>query len=305
MSNSSPVQPSPNKYLLAYQAIFATIAAVPDTELRHKTIDIFPATNAVLAALPKILAVRAQIAELPGFDMNHVDGLETITMALSHAQTLCAWETKASDALVAKVASLQATSEIFTADIEALARRNLFSNDQLKRVRANQGYKNIAYNVMDLTSFLREHFPTIQGKCALTLDEIEAASTLAHDVAKALAERDTANAQRPAAIRTRDQAFSLFRRSTDQVRRALNYLFFDTPEKVDEIFPSLYAGRGGRPEKQDAEDAQETAAPNAPTDSNVKPAAPPPPVVPTNGATQPNGAAQPKGQGMPGGSPIA
>lgn len=77
----------------------------------------------------------------------------------------------------------------------------------------------------------------------------------------------------------------------------------DTSSRSTTIFPSLYAGRGGRPEK-DAADAQEPT--NTATDAGEQPVASPP-VVPTNGAAPapPNGAAQPKGQGMPGGSPIA
>ncbi|MFO0612362.1 MAG: hypothetical protein U0414_07235 [Polyangiaceae bacterium] len=295
--NTSPLPPEDqSKYVLAFNQHRAEIEAVPEDKLVHMNLEVLPATSAVLVAIGRIRPMRDEFAKLPGFDITKFDKLEGYTMALAHAQTRCAWESKASDELTEQIAALQTTRELFVSDVEALAKRNLFSNDQLKRVRSNAGYRNVAYNVLELTAFLREHWSTIQGRCALTLAEIESASKLAATVAEGLAAREAAKAQQEPAVLLRDKAYTLFFRAHAQVRRGIEYLFFDDEAKGEDLFPSLFAGRGGRKPKPVEAPPEESqpATPAAPTTPLGAPVNAPPNVTPKPAASG----------GMPGGSPI-
>lgn len=76
----------------------------------------------------------------------------------------------------------------------------------------------------------------------------------------ALGEREQAPGN-SAAVLLRQQAFTLFVNTYDQVRRAIGYLRWSTND-AETIAPSLWAGRGKRPTVEaDASSASDPTAP--------------------------------------------
>lgn len=296
--NTTPNIDEP-RFIAAFVLLKNEIEAVPPESLPHMNVDLTVAPAAVLAAEPGLAPYRPRAAALPEFEMKWWDRLEDYTLALAHAQSLCAWESKPNDGLVQQLTMLTNYREIFQADVEALAKRNLLSSDQLKKLRGAQGYRNVAWNVLDLTAFLRAHWSTIAGKCGLTPAEIDAAAVLAERVVEAIAMRERAVAAQPAAVLLRDKAFALWVRAHHEVRRALTFLLDDS-EKVEELMPSLYAGRGTRPPKEEEKPAEDAA--DAPVQPVVTPNTP---AGPTNGTPAAPVAPVPGGtSGMPGGNPT-
>ena len=70
----------------AYLRRLEEINAVPDSALVPINISIPTAVTTVLGSLPKIRAMRDQLAGMPGFDLEAFDKLEDYTLAVAHAQ---------------------------------------------------------------------------------------------------------------------------------------------------------------------------------------------------------------------------
>lgn len=104
------------------------------------------------------------------------------------------------------------------------------------------GYKNVAFELMDWANLLRDCWPQIQGKTALSADELAHAKQVGERLLRAAGVREQAPAVAVEAARVRSQAFSLLVSAYDQTRRAIGFLRWDMGD-ADVIAPSLYAGR--------------------------------------------------------------
>ncbi|MBN1607666.1 MAG: hypothetical protein JW940_13600, partial [Polyangiaceae bacterium] len=235
----------------AYESALSEIQSVPDSELVHISIDLTSAAVTALGALPEIRALREEIAEnLPKFDRVRFDQLETYTRALIHAQALYRSATTPSESLADLAAELTSTRDVFFSDASALARRGLISPERLKEFKASNGYREIAIDVLGLAALLREHWSCINGKTAATLADLDEAASSVEHMLVALGLREQAPSAIADVVKNRQRAFTLFVRTYDDARRAVAYL---RPEEVDDIAPSLYAGRAAR--RKSSEDA--------------------------------------------------
>jgi hypothetical protein len=97
---------------------------------------------------------------------------------------------------------------------------------------------------------LRDAWPTIAGKTALSTREIEDARRVADQLLDAVGVRDQAPVVSAATSDARARAYTLFFNAYDEARAAIHYLRRHIGD-AEKIAPSLYAGRGGRGKKEE------------------------------------------------------
>jgi hypothetical protein len=246
----------------AYERTLEEIGAVPDDQLAIINVDIPSAVTTALGAMPEIRSVRPRlIEELPKFDIQRFDKLETYIRAAYHAHTLFMAASKPPEAvpeLAEECSNLIAT---FRKDADALTHRGLLDASLLRNLRGTIGYRDIAFDLYILTQVLRENWAKVEGKTALSLTELNRAEMLVERLTVAIGHREQAPAIVGNAAEIRQRAVTLFLRTYGEARRAIAYLL---PDKLDEIAPTIHTPRGPAKKKVEAEPpVPETPAPEA------------------------------------------
>ncbi len=251
---SNPNSPTPPVLdsLAAYEQVLAELAAVDDEELIPVNLDITLIASVVLGCLPEISRHREEIlAHMPKFDVATFDKLELYARAAGHAHALHLRAAQGPDVseLVSEATALR---EILFIDATALARRGLIDGAVLAELRGPVGHRNLAFDLSALSSLLRENWVRLQGKTAVTPEEIGRARALYDQLITVVGLREQAPALVNEAARQRQRAFTLLVRAYDQARRALSYLHW-SDEELDRIAPSLYERRGQKRKSTAAE----------------------------------------------------
>ena len=116
-------------------------------------------------------------------------------------------------------------------------------------------------------------WPQIEGKCALTLEELKRSQAITDALAAYLASREQTPERKAEAMEVRDRAFTLVVDRWDDVRRVVSFVRWKQDD-LEEIAPSLFGGRNrkSKTEGQDEKPAQPATTP-APA-ANASPATP-------------------------------
>jgi hypothetical protein len=282
----------------AYQHLLDEIRKVPDTEIVTINIDVPTAVTTALGVLPEIRTFRPQIAtDIPSFDLARFDKLESYTLALGHAHTLYLAASNPPESISDLSDSGTKARELLLSDATALAARGFIDGEKLKTLKGPHGYRNLAFDLFTLASLLRDNWDRIAGKTAVQTEELDQAETLADRLLTAVGMKEQQPVVAAESSDIRQRAFSLFVNAYDDARRAVSYLRWHQGD-VDEVAPSLYAGRGGntkrKPEPQ----------PPAPAPDDSEPTQKPSPANTKSGAVSATPAAV-SGGNLPGGDPFA
>jgi hypothetical protein len=263
----------------AYDRLIEEIRKVPDDDLIVINIDVPTAVTTVLGTLPEIRSLRSQIvSDIPSFDIARFDQLESYTLALGHAHALYLAASAPPESLDELSQTASSLRELLLSDATALAQRGFVDGQKLKELKGPKGYRNVAFDLFTLVALLRESWDKISGKTAVQAAELDQAETLADRMLTAVGAREQAPAVAAETADNRQRAFSLFVDSYDHARRALSFLRWKH-EDIDQIAPSLYAGRGNTRRK---------VAPQPPAATPTNPAA-----TSTATVTAPGGASIP------------
>lgn len=276
----------------AFERVLPEIEAFPESELAAMNVDVPQAVTSVLGSWKEIASLRERVvSELPKLDMSMFDKVEAYALATGHAHTLymAASSPTGMQALADEAAQLR---EVLYSDAVALSKRGLIDGQRLKELKGPQGYRNLAFDLFALKAMMREKWSELQSKTAIQVKELERAGKLADQLVQAVGDREQGPGLVIEATDRRRKAFSLLAKAYDQARRAVTFLRWEQGD-VDDIAPSLYAGRGGSKRR-----ATETT--NVPT---------PAPSAQPNGQQPAAPSATPAGQpqasfGMPDGSPF-
>jgi len=278
---SAPLAPAPigASARAAYERRLAEIQAVPDGELsKVPPVDVHAAVSTVVGALPAIHALRESMAALPSLNARLVDGLEDYAWATSEANGRYEHASAPSEDLGPLLEEAMKVRETFRLDALSLAHRGFIEQERLTAFKGLTGYKNVAFDLMDWAFVLRECWPSIQGKSALSAEEIDAAAKLGERLLAQASLREQQPERIAKAARIRQQAMTLLVTAYDEVRRALTYLRWQEDD-VETIAPSLFLKGKRRSAKENPEGATGTppaaqpAAPAAPTAAAATPAA--------------------------------
>jgi hypothetical protein len=273
-----------------YNAIQPELKTLSPAELVPITIDIPTAVTTVLGVQPEVTALDDRIAKLPEFNVELPEKLAIYTMALAHAHTLHAMASAPASAIIPLAEEGTTLRATLLADANALVQRGLMDGDQLKDLTGPVGYKNLAFDLQILAQAFHNAAATVQGKCATTPAELLHANEIAAQLLKLAGLQEQGPATIAATADIRNRAFTLFVNAYDQVRRAVSYLRWDEGD-VDNITPSLYAGRAAPKKKADVPAQSPSPSPGGPSPSNGTPSPTPATPVPASievGAT--NGA---------------
>ncbi len=245
-------------------------------------IDIPSAFISVMAAVPRINAMRAAIVEhAPMIDIDAIDHLEMYAQALGEANGIYLAASQPSDltTLLNRGIELRA---LLISDAQALAHRGLIDAKFLSGLRGAVGYVNVSTDLNTLYQLFQSNKSAIVGKSAVTPAELTEAHTIFEKISASLAQRELQSESVATAADTRHRAFTLLVATYEQARRAVAFVRW-AEDDVDKIAPSLWAGRG----RHYSTDLQ-----------------PPAPVAPAPAVTPVAPQFAPVGLGLPGGSPF-
>ena len=199
-----------------------------------------------------------------------------------------------------------AMRETFRLNAVTLAHHGLIAPETVATFKGLVGYKNVGFDLVRLADLMRDSWSNIQGKTALTKQEVQNAKDLGERLVEAAGLREHSPAVQAEAAHVRQQALTLLLAAYDETRRAIGYLRWHKND-ADTIAPSLYAGKT----------RQSTAAPTDQPEPSPNPTTPEPPAEPPVGNTPatpaPAGANGANGattglaaiaQGLPGASPY-
>lgn len=193
--------------------------------------------------MPEIRACRQSLVDqLPKFDIQQFDRLETFTLALGHAQTVYQTATEPPASLIALSDNATKMREVLLADVMTLVKRGLIEAAVLDDLKGTNGYKNLAFDLFALANIFRNNWAKISDRTSVETSELDQAEMLADQLITAVGEREQSPAIAALAVRDRQGAFTLFVRAYDEVRTAIMYLRRQQGD-ADKIAPSLYAGR--------------------------------------------------------------
>jgi len=232
-------------YREAYRKVLSEQITIDPAQLSVINIDVTTAYTTVIGALPRIMALRERAARLPEFEIANFDNLETYAFALMHAQGEYVSASPAPEALLALSEEGVALRDNLYSDAVALANRGVISAEPLKELRGAPGYKNLAEDLLGLSSLLRRSWDEIAARTLVTAAELDRAEVLSEWLLHAVATRENASSVLADAIQKRLLLFTLFVNAYAQVRRAISFLRW-LEEDLEEIAPSLYAGRARR-----------------------------------------------------------
>jgi len=246
----------------AFERRHHEISAVEDDDLAPLNLDVHAAVTTVLGSIPEIRQLAGAIEALPGNGPGSVDALEDYAHAVGEASSLYATAAAAGENIAALNEVAVKMRELIRSDAHALATRGLIDRARLAPFKGLVGYKNVAFELIDWANLMRDCWSAIEGKTALTAEEIAEAKELGTRLVHAVGLREQGPAQLSEAARTRQQAVTLLVRAYDQIRRTVVFLRWNEGD-ADAIAPSLYAGRSRH--RKDADEA----VPEAPSPSTA------------------------------------
>lgn len=258
------------QFHLAFQRVEHEIRAVDPEQVMTVNIDISAVITKILGSYAEIAAQRSAIEKLDSFDVELLDKLQDYALALGHTHTLYTMATKPRGDLGPMAENGAAIRDQYRADATALAKRGLIDPGLTARLQNGVSYRDIGFDLVMITETLVAAWPTIAGKVAFTRDELDKARRLGNRIVKLVGLREQAPVERDKAILLRQQALTLCAHAYEEVRMAIGYARRHLGD-VDDIAPSLFEGRGGRPPK--AGQVTEPQLPsNGGTGSEVAPA---------------------------------
>ncbi|HEX2733327.1 MAG TPA: hypothetical protein VHM70_17070 [Polyangiaceae bacterium] len=239
------VESNPNLFHLAFKRVEAEIKAVPTEQLVPINFDPRGVVATILGAYPEIIALRSQLNTLP-FDISIVDKLKDYALALGHAHARCMQAVEAGSELAELGSEGSAIRDRLQADAQGLAKRGIMNPKLLDKFRNGNGYKNIAFDVVGLAEAFLDVWDKLGGKTLVTREELEHAREVGNRLIEQLGLREQGPAEKDQASIVRQQAYVLCAHAYDEVRQAVAYIRRHEQD-AEQIAPSLFAGRGGRP----------------------------------------------------------
>jgi hypothetical protein len=276
-TNLDPSNHTP-RFRAAFAKMLPQIRSVAEDDFAPINIDVESAVATILGAGPSIRAQREMIVkDAPSFDISSLDNLELYTLALGHAHTAYETATQPSPALVALGNDATLRRKVMMDDIGMLISRGLLKGDILSELKGINGYKNIAFDLFQLSDIYRKNWDGIADRTSMKKEELDQVEDLADKLVTAAGEREQAPQLTAEAIRDRQAAFTIFINAYDEVRAAIGFLRRKQGD-VDTIAPSLFLGRVSSKKKpaDNTEDKPQTAtAASTTTNPATTPAANP------------------------------
>ena len=279
---------------VAYDRVMPEAQALPSEKLVTINIDVSAALITAMGVGERLPGLQQDLQTVSPALAADVSKYPDYVLALFSAQSRFAMATTPPAQLPELLVEATKWRDTLLADARSLSVRGQLDTAPLDELSGSHGYKNVAFDLSNLTQVFKSSWSAIEGKTQLTPSDLQQAARVSLKLAAALAHRALSPEQVAAATDIRQRVFTLFYQLYDEIRRTVCYLRWHHGD-ADSIIPSLYAGRGGHAK----------AASKTNSDSNVVDAASPTPpavVVATSTAVSSPAAKVPVGH--PGGDPL-
>jgi hypothetical protein len=140
------------------------------------------------------------------------------------------------------VSKVSAYRDNLASDAQALVQRGVIGAETLAGLKGAIGYKNVVSDVLTLTTLFRSNWQKISGRTCVTLAELDEADVALDALITDLGLREQTPASKEASALERQQSYTLFVNTYDQVRRAVSFVRWNEDD-ADEIAPSLFGGK--------------------------------------------------------------
>jgi len=260
----------------ALEKVRPRLATVDPTELIPINVNPVDAATTVCGALPAILNFRSSIrTHLNTFELDHLDGLEPLAMALIQSHSLFVGAKAPPTELTNVLSEITPLRERFLTDVNGLKTRGCLNVCNLTSLRGSPGHRRIATDVLTLTNILRNNWEGVSSKCGVTEAELNRAEFLADRLFRLVSRRAQAPARLAEAALERQKIYTLLVHSYGQVRKAVSYLRWEH-EDAEKFAPSFFKSRkAGKRKKASAvarpSAGHETATTAAPATATAKP----------------------------------
>jgi hypothetical protein len=238
------------RFVDALAAVEGEIAAISEGELATINLDIGIATVTVLGCMPELRSLRAAlVAKFDEETGSLVEKLDLRARAASQANVDYYGTVQNTDAVTeASKRALEARAMLLVIT-QLLVQRKVLGAGALENLRGTVGFRNQVHDLQHLVSVLRRAPAAARDVVSISLAELDVAEDAAKELVTAIGVREQAPPVLTAAAEKRQRAFTLFIRTYEQLRAAINHLRWREKD-VESILPSLYAGRGGRKKEE-------------------------------------------------------
>lgn len=253
MSNptSTPEHPQPtniestgNEASRAFDESAAARSALDPSSFASLTVDVAHAVDVVLAALPRLRKLQRKSANM-AIDPALIVQLETFALATAHAQALLEIATAPPNELDAVHKQAVERRNALKLEASVLARYGLLHRATVEALKSENGYRNVAYDLLSLVELFRQAQDRLVGRTITRPDELAGIAALATQLLKLAAVRQARRTLTAAAKEERLRAFTLMHNAYSQARRAVHFVCWDEGD-ASAIAPSFYGPHSGR-----------------------------------------------------------
>lgn len=242
-SVSSELRPT-GRYREALDSVREEALELPPDRVRRINVEIWAAAIAVRGCVPKIAALRDEMAEkCGGLDLRRVDALERYARAVTAANATYLTASRPQPRVQELTARLKEIRSVLISDLRAADRRGLVRAGCLGNLSRETGALNTLGDVLALCSFVRNNWAALEGASAIKIAEIDAAEQLTEEAHYALARKPYERSDIAKMADLRRRVFTLFFDAYDEARRGVAYLRWKQGD-AEKIAPSLLRDRG-------------------------------------------------------------
>lgn len=226
------------------------MSALSDDALCTINLDIPGAVTQILASLPELREVEAQVLlrwrEPP---VGLVARLERYARALLQAHDACLGLKAIHPDISGLVRELGGVRQHLLCCMQALLVSGALAPESLAPYQRARGNRSLARSVCGIVAVCRAQWRSIEHKTPLTMAELDQAHGLAQRLLQGLRQRE-APLELTRALRERRQAFTLLMREYAELRRAAQFLY--PAREAERRVPSLFRKRSRAPRRSPA-----------------------------------------------------
>jgi hypothetical protein len=230
--------------------VLPEIEALAQGALTQITIDAPSAAAMVLAAVPRVAALQAEINALgPAAVPISAEKLTQYAYALLHAHNQHQIVSSPSAELNALVLEGKHRRTVLHADAVALIKRGRLDAKTLQNFHGRSGHRKLVVDLGILTGALRAVWPSIAEHTGVRVEELDEVDALNVRLFEAIAARRGAQKQVSYSSMLRTRVFTLMARSYNEVRTRVAFLRRGQGD-AELIAPSLYSWRTAPPSRR-------------------------------------------------------
>jgi hypothetical protein len=231
-----------HRFMDALERVQPELARLELSQLRAIQLNPVAAGVTLRRALPGILALRPRLLALEHFEIRALDDIDMYFYAWLAANTLFLLSPACAEEFPAVSERVAHCRERLVSEVSTLTKRGRLHKASLTLLKGAVGYKNVATDVLTLTTLLRSNWAQIDGHADIDLRELDAADAAVDEFIAALALRKHSTDERQTAALVRQKTYTLFVNAYDQIRRGV--IFIRRQQRDGErIAPSLFAAR--------------------------------------------------------------